>query len=99
MLQKNPLSPPLPYQPAAAVGRPSTVNERGRPFVSPEDFDATGVLAGMDPSESRYWWMPELQGAAMPAAAEPTTFGVHDPGRRTRGQATNRPASRTTAAA
>jgi hypothetical protein len=29
-------------------------------FVSAEDFDGTGVLAGVDPCESRYWWIPEL---------------------------------------
>lgn len=28
--------------------------------MSAEDFDVTGLLAGMDPCESRYWWMPEL---------------------------------------
>jgi hypothetical protein len=28
--------------------------------VSAEDFDGTGVLAGVDPCESRYWWIPEL---------------------------------------
>lgn len=30
------------------------------PFVSADDFDATGVLVGFDPSASRYWWIPEL---------------------------------------
>lgn len=35
-------------------------------FVSAEDFDGTGILAGVDPCESRYWWMPEL-GAAVAA--------------------------------
>ncbi len=29
-------------------------------FVSAEDFDGTGILAGVDPCESRYWWMPDL---------------------------------------
>lgn len=41
---------------------------RAAPFVSPEDFDVTGVLAGVDCSESRYWWVPELHTDAAPAA-------------------------------
>ncbi|MFM8707229.1 MAG: hypothetical protein ACKOHK_03865, partial [Planctomycetia bacterium] len=27
-------------------------------------YDATGILAGVDPCESRYWWMPELYTSA-----------------------------------
>jgi hypothetical protein len=38
------------------------VDGRGRGFTSAEDFDATGILAGVDPCESRYWWLPELAG-------------------------------------
>ncbi len=41
-------------------------------FVSAEDFDATGILTGVDPCESRYWWVPELYGpetAALPTAS------------------------------
>jgi hypothetical protein len=81
MLQKNPLLPPLPTSasqavtmrlPAGVVAAPS-----GRPLVAAEDFDGTGILTGMDPSASRYWWMPELYGpeqavsshAALPQAA------------------------------
>lgn len=58
MLLKNPLHPPSPrhQSPRAAVA----VERAAAPFVSPEDFDVTGVLAGMDCSESRYWWVPEL---------------------------------------
>jgi len=85
MLKPNPLCPPprldrrgLPVAADGTGGPP-----RGRPFVSAEDFDATGILAGMDPCESRYWWMPELHvSAAFPG-----------------GQATSRPASRPPAAA
>lgn len=83
MLTPNPLYPP------SGVGRggPSTrgVATPGwsRPFVSAEDFDATGILTGMDPCESRYWWVPELHAAAATADA----------------QATSRPASRPAAAA
>ena len=63
MLQKNPLSPPRPPRTGpSAVDRPATAG-RVTPFVSAEDFDATGILAGVDPCESRYWWMPELAAA------------------------------------
>lgn len=66
MLQKNPLLPPLP-PPASHAGTmclPAGVSAAppGRPLVAAEDFDATGILTGMDPSASRYWWMPELYG-------------------------------------
>lgn len=57
MLQKNPLCPPNPPR-----GRPAP--EPGvraeALFVSAEDFDRTGILAGVDPCESRYWWVPDL---------------------------------------
>lgn len=33
------------------------------PFASAEDFDVTGILLGVDPCESCYWWMPELYAA------------------------------------
>ena len=63
MLQKNPLCPPLPQLPSqVAEGGPGVAVPRGRPFIAAEDFDATGILAGMDACESRYWWMPELHG-------------------------------------
>lgn len=39
-------------------------------FVSAEDFDRTGILAGLDPCESRYWWMPELGSACEPNGPE-----------------------------
>lgn len=29
-------------------------------FLVAEDFDTTGILAGVDPYASSYWWMPEL---------------------------------------
>jgi hypothetical protein len=58
MLLKNPLQPPVPSRETPRT----TVPAAGAPgpFVSAEDFDVTGVLAGMDPCESCYWWMPEL---------------------------------------
>jgi len=43
-------------------------------FASPEDYDATGILAGVDPYESRYWWMPELY--TSPTAAGDFTRAV-----------------------
>jgi len=87
MLQRNPLQPPRPFVPpaAAAEARPP----RACGFLSAEDFDATGVLPGVDPCESRYWWMPELYGPESAAGTE--TAG--------RDQATRRSASRVTAAA
>ena len=87
MLQRNPLQPPRPFAlPTPARDARTAV---GVGFVSAEDFDATGVLTGVDPCESRYWWMPELYGPD-PAAADAAAD---------LGQATRRTASRTTAAA
>ena len=85
MLQINPFSPPAPFRPVAPAGRTEGSHTGpGRPFISAEDFDATGILAGVDPCESRYWWMPELYGPESAAG---------------RDQATRRTASRATAAA
>ncbi len=60
MLQRNRLQPPRPI--AAPHHAPATCAVTASPFVSAEDFDVTGLLAGVDPCESRYWWMPELYG-------------------------------------
>lgn len=65
MLQKNPLCPPNPWRsrPGDAIRiRPPAC---GTPFVSAEDFDRTGILTGVDPCESRYWWGPELPAATL----------------------------------
>lgn len=61
MLKKNPLCPPLPHRdsPAAAASETCTAPATAT-FVSAEDYDGTGILAGVDPCESRYWWLPEL---------------------------------------
>lgn len=64
MLQKNPLAPPRPPRAAPAAGRFTAADRLGPSFVSAEDFDGTGILAGVDPCESRYWWLPELGGPA-----------------------------------
>lgn len=54
-------------------------------FASAEDYDATGILTGVDPSESCYWWMPELytrapaqSPAQVPAAIAAESAGVTD---------------------
>jgi hypothetical protein len=62
-------------------------------FVAADDFDSTGIMAGVDPSESRYWWVPELYGPeAGPESAEPPASAVAP-------QATRRAGSRAAAAA
>lgn len=66
MLRTNPLQPPRPFFPAHSpedramlrIALPSA-----EAFVSAEDFDRTGILTGLDPCESRYWWLPELYAA------------------------------------
>jgi hypothetical protein len=97
MLQKNPLCPPVPCQPSrgsASQSRFETASER---FVSAEDFDATGVLSGVDPCESRYWWMPELYGPD--GAAESARSPLAELLARGPRQATSRSTPRPTAAA
>jgi hypothetical protein len=84
MLMPNPLAPPpRPAAPRSAAPTVSLSQRRGASFISAEDFDATGILAGMDCCESRYWWVPELHGTAAPTDA----------------QAARRPAARPPAAA
>lgn len=68
MLQKNPLCPPLSCQPSRSDAASDQLQAAAAPFLSAEDFDTTGVLAGVDPCESRYWWIPELYGPDAPAA-------------------------------
>ena len=84
MLQRNPLQPPRPFLPPPGIGQ--ACGEAATRFLSAEDFDATGVLAGVDPCESRYWWIPELY--------EPESRAEHQSG-----QATRRTSARPTAAA
>jgi len=93
MLEPNRLDPPRPYRevlPSAAAQHPPRAGETL--FVSPEDFDATGILAGFDPSASSYWWMPELHAAESsdPMSIPAIAAGTH---------ATRRAASRPQAAA
>ncbi len=60
MLRINPLQPPRPF--AAHAARGPIPESRGPAFVAADDYDSTGIMAGVDPSESRYWWLPELYG-------------------------------------
>lgn len=70
MLQKNPLRPPRPSRPPTTpFPEASRTTPHACRFTSAEDFDATGILAGIDPCESRYWWMPELAGDEHAGAA------------------------------
>jgi hypothetical protein len=82
MLRINPLQPPRPFAVACApAAQRATV---GAGFVAAEDYDSTGIMAGVDPSESRYWWLPELYGpepGRVPAAA--ATSAVSQATRRT----------------
>jgi len=66
MLRINPLQPPRPFVTASA---PAVQRPPGGVFVAAEDYDSTGIMAGVDPSESRYWWLPELYGPE-PAATD-----------------------------
>jgi hypothetical protein len=91
MLRKNPLQPPRPFSPgdqASEVGTAAEAAVAGLGFVTPEDFDATGILRGVDPSEPRYWWMPDVYGPA----DSPVSAGEEV-------QATSLSAARTVAAA
>lgn len=76
MLRPNPLQPPRPFPPPAG-SRPAPSGDSG--FISAEDYDRTGILTGVDPCESLYWWLPELFSPGGPAAR---VLGL---------QATNRP--------
>jgi hypothetical protein len=83
----------------------------GDGFLSAEDFDATGILTGVEPCASSYWWMPELlQGTEGIPSASPSTGDAPVAGvgavdaplpqfGMERGQAARRIASRSTAAA
>lgn len=61
MLERNRLQPPRPSAPPQTAGWCDGFSGLGSGlFASAEDYDATGILAGVDLCESRYWWMPEL---------------------------------------
>lgn len=86
MLERNRLQPPRPSAPPQTAGWcdgfPGTC---GGLFASAEDYDATGILAGVDPCESRYWWMPELFSSlastgerSAASSPEPLTAGAEE---------------------
>ena len=56
---------------AAATGAEAP----GPIFLSAEDFDATGILAGVEPCASNYWWIPELH-LGVPSGGGPTDSAV-----------------------
>ncbi len=69
MLRTNPLQPPRPFFPVQSTEKGAILPIGAAPldaFVSAEDFDRTGILTGVDPCESRYWWLPELYAAECP---------------------------------
>lgn len=104
MLQKNPLCPPLPEPPNRGPTEPQFRPLPGTAFLSAEDFDATGLFSGMDPCESRYWWMPELYGPELHGPENrleqhPSAGRAAQVSRFATGQAANRGSSPTTAAA
>jgi len=70
MLRINPLQPPRPFTAASSPASPRPNGWAG--FVAAEDFDPTGIMTGVDLSESRYWWIPELYGPDL----APTTGGI-----------------------
>lgn len=93
MLDTNRLCLPRRFSPPQRQTRPFSAAggaaEAESRFTSAEDFDATGILTGMDLCASSYWWMPELH-ATMEAAGPATLPTAH---------AAARASSRTTAAA
>jgi hypothetical protein len=118
MLEKNRLQPPPCFEAFEAKCRvpesarvTATVSGDALGFVSAEDFDCTGILAGIDPCASNYWWMPELHGPNVSGSpAEPAVSaagtgpvkaaaGLLESALRGPAHATQRTASRTTAAA
>jgi len=106
MLERNRLQPPRPSAPLqTAGGFDGPASGCAGLFASPEDYDATGILAGVDPCESCYWWMPELYTSPTTTAtaegdtvAPPRRVGLVERLMRA-GQAARRTPSRSTAAA
>jgi hypothetical protein len=112
MLERNRPASPLPSVPSRS-GDWFDGQGAGGLFASAEDYDATGILAGVDPCESRYWWIPDLFASKTAAAAQPVVDGLPLVGSgtatsateslaerlRRNGQATRRNGSRSTAAA
>lgn len=79
----TPAAAPAIAAPAAA--RP-VAGTPGWAFASADDYDATGILAGVDLSASLYWWMPELYTSQLTSPAEaqgpppvPVATAAHPP--------------------
>ena len=69
-------------------------------FLTADDFDATGILAGVDTCASSYWWVAELQSAALPTPEAETGSPAHAaPGLPPRHQAARRSTPRSSTAA
>ena len=93
MLEKSRLNPPRCSAPAVESAQSRTENGfRECLFVSAEDFDGLGVLAGIDTCASNYWWMPELYGpdSAADGSVESPPGRLANAVRTDRGQATRR---------
>ena len=54
----------MPTSDAIASALTPHAEALGPMFLSAEDFDATGILAGVEPCASNYWWIPELHAGA-----------------------------------
>jgi hypothetical protein len=96
MLERNRLQPPRPSAPSQTNGwsdvpssySPSSDSPFANAlagacaglFASAEDYDATGILTGVDPSESCYWWMPELYTQASAQAQAPAAIAAESAG-------------------
>ena len=80
---------PTPTRSAAPVTNAETL---GPIFLSAEDFDATGILAGVEPCASNYWWIPELH-IGMPSGGVPTDSAVVSAGVISQTAVTGRPAA------
>lgn len=55
----------------AVVATPPAPARSPWAFGSADDYDATGILAGVDLSASLYWWMPDLYTSPMAPPGEP----------------------------
>ena len=77
MLERNRLQPPRPSAPLQTAGElDGRATGCGGLFASAEDYDATGILAGVDPCESRYWWMPELYASPLAPSSFDSSLAV-----------------------
>jgi len=83
--------PPMPT-PTRSAAPVTGAEALGPIFLSAEDFDATGILAGVEPCASNYWWIPELHNG-MPSGGVPADLAVVSAGVISQTAVTNRPAA------